>query len=116
MRAALEGVAFLLRGKLDDLRAAGCAPARIQLAGGGSLHPAWRRLLADALAVPLYPSGTEWLTARGATLIAALAAGMMSGGLTPDRSGHKAEAVVGASQLAEAGYRRFASAASRQSR
>ena len=116
MRAALEGVAFLLRGKLEDLRAAGCAPARIQLAGGGSLHPAWRRLLADALAVPLYPSGTEWLTARGATLIAAMATGLTTGAVTADRSGHRAEAVVGASQLAEASYRRFASSASHQSR
>jgi hypothetical protein len=33
MRAALEGVAFLLRGKLDDMRAAGCAPDKIRLAG-----------------------------------------------------------------------------------
>jgi sugar (pentulose or hexulose) kinase len=52
MRAALEGVAFLLRGKLEDMRAAGCAPERIRLAGGGTRHPAWRQLLADVLAVP----------------------------------------------------------------
>ena len=71
MRAALEGVAFLLRGKLDDMRAAGCAPARIRLAGGGTRHPAWRQLLADVLAVPLYPAGSGWLTACGAALIAA---------------------------------------------
>ena len=40
LRAALEGVAFLLRGKLDDLRgycAAGLAG--LHLAGGGSRHP-----------------------------------------------------------------------------
>jgi sugar (pentulose or hexulose) kinase len=114
MRAALEGVAFLLRGKLDDVRAAGCAPAKIQLAGGGSRHPAWRQLLADTLAVPLYPVGTGWLTARGATLIAGMATGMTTGAITPDRSAHDAEAVVGASQLAEVSYRRFS--ASHQSR
>jgi len=113
MRAALEGVAFLLRGKLDDMRTAGCAPARIRLAGGGTRHPAWRQLLADVLAVPLYPAGSGWLTARGAALIAAGAADMMTWARTPDRSGDDDKAVVGASQLAEASYRRFRSSVSR---
>ena len=71
LRGALEGVAFLLRGKLDDLRAHGTPSlAALQLAGGGTRHPAWRQLLADALAVPLYPAGAGWLTARGAALLA----------------------------------------------
>jgi xylulokinase len=113
MRAALEGVAFLLRGKLDDMRAAGCAPARIRLAGGGTRHPAWRKLLADVLAVPLYPAGSGWLTASGAALIAAAVTGMMTWARTPDRSGEDEEAVVRTSQLAEASYRRFRSPASR---
>ena len=112
MRAALEGVAFLLRGKLDDMRAAGCAPARIRLAGGGTRHPAWRQLLADVLAVPLYPAGSGWLTASGAALIAAAATGLMTWARTPDRSGEEGEVVAGASQLAEASYRRFRSSAS----
>jgi xylulokinase len=114
MRAALEGVAFLLRGKLDDMRAAGCAPARIRLAGGGTRHPAWRQLLADVLAVPLYPAGSGWLTACGAALIAAAATGM-TWARTPDRSAEEGEVVVGASQLAEASYRRFRSSASQKS-
>ncbi len=112
MRAALEGVGFLLRGKLDDMRAAGCAPAKIRLAGGGTRHPAWRQLLADVLAVPLYPAGPGWLTACGAAQIAAAATGMRTWARTPDRSGENDEAVVGASQLAEASYRRFRSSAS----
>jgi xylulokinase len=91
MRAALEGVAFLLRGQLDDLRATGSAPARVMLAGGGSRDPAWRQLLADALAVPLHPAAdpeTGWLTARGAVLLAARAAGLVTGAATPGRSDH----------------------------
>jgi sugar (pentulose or hexulose) kinase len=115
MRAALEGVAFLLRGKLDDMRAAGCAPARIRLAGGGTRHPAWRQLLADVLAVPLYPAGSGWLTASGAALISAAATGLMTWARTPDRSGEEGEVVAGASQLAEASYRRFRSSASQYS-
>jgi hypothetical protein len=65
-------------------------------------------LLADALAVPLYPAGAGWLTARGAALIAAQAIGM-TGARRPDRSEDKEEAVTRASQQAEASYRRFRS-------
>ena len=113
MRAALEGVAFLLRDHLEAMRAAGGRPARIQLAGGGTAHPAWRQLLADALGVPLYPGGAGWLTAHGATMIAARAAGLVTGAGTTDRSAEKSLVVPVASQLAEASYRRFRSEASR---
>jgi sugar (pentulose or hexulose) kinase len=96
MRAALVGVSGLLRDRLDDLRtlralrtesarfgSAGFEPAgleavgsepwpaRVMLGGGGSRHPAWRGLLEDVLGVPLQLASTPWLTARGATLIAA---------------------------------------------
>ena len=111
MRAALEGVAFLLRDHLEAMRAAGARPARIQLAGGGTAHPAWRQLLADALGVPLYPGGAGWLTARGATMIAARAAGLVTGADTTDRSAEKSPVIPAASQLAEASYRRFRSEA-----
>jgi xylulokinase len=117
LRAALEGVAFLLRGKLDDLRALGPpSPATLQLAGGGSRPPAWRQLLADALGVPLYPAGTGWLTARGAAQLAAAAAGLDPEASTTDRSGQNTEVIAPGSHLAEPNYRRFASAASHQNR
>jgi xylulokinase len=117
LRAALEGVAFLLRGKLDDLRAHGTpGPAALQLAGGGSRPGAWRQLLADALTVPLYPAGTGWLTARGAAQLAATATGLFPDASTTDRSGQNTEAVVPGGHLAEPSYRRFASAASHQNR
>ena len=57
MRSALDGVAGLLRQRLDDLRAAGHAPRRVILGGGGTANPAWRDLLAQALGLPL-PGGT----------------------------------------------------------
>ena len=110
MRAALEGVAFLLRGKLDDLRAHDTpSPAAIQLAGGGSQPPAWRQILADALGVPLYPIGDGWLTARGAALIAAAATGLAPDASTTARSDQNPEAIVPTSQLPESAYRRFLS-------
>jgi xylulokinase len=73
LRAALTGVAGLLRELLGDLRVAqgGPGPAKVMLSGGGSRNQGWRDLLAGVLGVPLYPAGTPWLTARGATLIAA---------------------------------------------
>jgi xylulokinase len=75
MRAALIGVAGLLRRWLDDLRAVGCEPEKVMLGGGGSRHPAWRDLLKAELGLPLYPADTPWLTARGAALLAARIAG-----------------------------------------
>jgi len=71
LRSALDGVAALLRERLDDLRAAGHDPRSVVLGGGGAAHPAWRDLLADALGLPLRPAPAAWLTAVGAARLAA---------------------------------------------
>jgi sugar (pentulose or hexulose) kinase len=52
MRAAFEGVAFSLRAGLDALESAGRSVGALRFAGGGSAHPWWRQLLADALRKP----------------------------------------------------------------
>lgn len=78
MRAALAGVAGLLRDWLADLRAVGCDPANVLIAGGGSRYPAWRELLGDTLGVPLHPAAAHlggyaagpWLSAHGAARLA----------------------------------------------
>jgi xylulokinase len=108
-RSALEGVAFLLRRRLDDLRAAGHRPEAVLLGGGGATHPAWRQLLADVLALPLYPADTSWLSAVGAARVAAAAAGMERTGDSRGRSGYwnTAAVVPGERNLASAGYDRF---------
>jgi xylulokinase len=74
MRSALDGVANLLRRRLDDLRAAGHAPQRVILGGGGARNPAWRSLLEQTLELPLTEASTTWLTPAGAACIAAEAA------------------------------------------
>jgi xylulokinase len=109
VRGALEGVAFLLRKRLDDLRAAGHQPEAVLLGGGGATHPAWRQLLADVLALPLHPGDTSWLSAAGAARVAAAAAGMEGTGESRGRSGYWNTAVVapGERNLASAGYDRF---------
>jgi xylulokinase len=73
LRSALDGVAALLRERLDDLRAAGHDPRRVILGGGGATHPAWRDLLADALGLPVRPAPAAWLSAVGAARLAAAA-------------------------------------------
>ena len=123
LRAALEGVAFLLRGQLDDLRAAAeltgeQAPVLVLLAGGGSRPAAWRQLLADALDVPLQPApvpggsaAAGWLTARGAALLAAQAAGLAARAGTPDRSDPVPAVVLPReTAAAERAYQEFRSA------
>jgi xylulokinase len=74
IRSALDGVAGLLRQRLDDLRAAGHAPARAIIGGGGTSHPAWRALLEETLDLPLTPAPASWLTPAGAARLAAEAA------------------------------------------
>ncbi len=114
LRAALEGVAFLLRGQLDELRAAGCAPAKVMLAGGGSTPPPWRQLLADVLDLPLCPAVTDDLTARGAADIAAIATAVPGRRGTGRSEQEIGEPVTAADpdRLAGEGYRRFVSSSS----
>ena len=77
LRSALEGAAFAIRDALDALLADD-RPARLRLAGGGTLAAAWRQLLADVLAVPLYAVDVPAASGRGAALLGACAAGLLS--------------------------------------
>jgi len=79
LRAALEGVAFALREGLEALEEAGVEASELRLAGGGTLREPWRKLLADVLGRPLRPLPDEVAgnaSARGAALLAGLAAGV----------------------------------------
>ena len=75
LHAALEGVAFGIRVALEALPGASSAPT-LRLAGGGSLHPAWRQMLADILGRELVTVDTSDASARGATLLAGIANGI----------------------------------------
>jgi xylulokinase len=90
MRSALDGVVGLLRDRLNDLRAAGHAPRRVVLGGGGIANPAWHALLAEALELPLRDASTTWLTPAGAARLAAAAAANQAHGRpqarNPDQS------------------------------
>ncbi|HWG00966.1 MAG TPA: FGGY-family carbohydrate kinase, partial [Trebonia sp.] len=105
LRAALEGVAFLLRDRLADLRAVGHDPRRVLLGGGGVRPAGWRGLLADVFGLPLrIAPGSSWLSVTGAAMLAEKAAGW---GVTRARSG-EAEAIEPRhAEAAQAGYARF---------
>jgi xylulokinase len=75
LRAALEGVAFALRQAFDALLATGITADELRLAGGGTLEPLWRQLLADILERPLLASGTASASAKGAALLAGIGFG-----------------------------------------
>ena len=97
LRSALEGTAFAIRDALDALLGedrlgeallgeallgealpSGQGPARLRLAGGGTLAAGWRQLLADVLGLPLYAVDAPAASARGAALLGAHAAGLLS--------------------------------------
>ena len=77
LRCALEGTAFAIRDALDALLA-DHRPPHLRLAGGGTLAAAWRQLLADVLGLPLYAVDVSAASGRGAALLGAHAAGLLS--------------------------------------
>jgi xylulokinase len=78
MRAAFEGVAFALRAGLDAIRlnAGPSALVRtLRLAGGGSIDPRWRQLLADVLNAELHALDCPNAATRGAAILSGIALG-----------------------------------------
>jgi xylulokinase len=75
-RSVLEGVAFGLRDGLDLMTAAGMPAAReVRIAGGGSVSPLWRQILADVLQAEISTLNTSEGAAYGAALLGAVEAG-----------------------------------------
>lgn len=74
-RAVIEGVAFALRDALEALYANHIQPSRLLLTGGPTRHPLWRRILADAMALPVTATENEHGSAFGAARLAARACG-----------------------------------------
>ncbi len=91
IRSVFEGVALALRDGLDALRAAGHPIETALLAGGGSVAPWWRQLLADTLELPLVPHDATDASVRGAGLLGWAAIGVE---IDPGAGVHRAEAVT----------------------
>jgi sugar (pentulose or hexulose) kinase len=75
MNASLEGVAFALREAMESLEATGISITELHLSGGGAANRSWRQLLADVLGRRLFAASSTAGAARGAALLAGLAAG-----------------------------------------
>jgi xylulokinase len=76
IRSVFEGIAFSIREAAEVLPEFGEA-SEIRLAGGGSVAPTWRQLLADVLDRPLLIMEAAHASARGAALLGGLAAGLV---------------------------------------
>jgi xylulokinase len=75
LHATLEGVALGIRVALDALPGGNEATV-LRLAGGGSVHPAWRQMLANVLGRDLVTVDTPAASARGAALLGGIASGI----------------------------------------
>jgi xylulokinase len=77
LRSALEGVAFAIAEAFAALVGAE-VPNRLRLAGGGTVAPGWRQLLATAIGIPLFAVDTPAASGRGAALLGARVGGLVS--------------------------------------
>jgi xylulokinase len=78
VRASLEGVALAAREALGALVDGDESLAHLRLAGGGTTAPAWRQLLADVLQRDLHAVEVPGASARGAAMLGARAAGLLT--------------------------------------
>jgi gluconokinase len=79
VRAALEGVCQQLALVLQSMREAGNEVREVRATGGFARSALWRRILADALGMPVaFPAGHEG-SAFGAALLAMQALGLVEG-------------------------------------
>lgn len=76
IRAILEGVAFSLRDSLTRIEAQGVVPQRLMLGGGGAHSSVWRAIIAAVLNKPVAVQDDQEGPAYGATLLAAVGAGV----------------------------------------
>ena len=84
LRAALENIAYALRGNLEQAERVSERPAqRVTLGGGMTLTAAFPRILADVLGRPIEVAPEVDASALGAAILAARAVGMPDASLRP---------------------------------
>ena len=79
-RALLEGVCLQLRLVLDSMREAGLAVHEVRATGGFARSPLWRRLLTDALGLPVGFPTVDQGSAFGAALLGMQGVGLVTPG------------------------------------
>jgi xylulokinase len=76
VRAVMEGVVLALRQGLELMGELGVECNSILAGGGATRHPLWLQLQADIFNLPVIPSQMQESTARGASLLAGVGAGL----------------------------------------
>ena len=77
LRSALAGVACAVADAWDAVAETGADAGLPFLVGGGSVHPAWRQLLADTLRTPLQPVAAPHAGVLGAAALALAGTGAL---------------------------------------
>jgi xylulokinase len=77
LRSALAGVACAVADAWDAVAETGAEAGVPFLVGGGSVHPAWRQLLADTLRTPLQPVAAAHAAVLGAAALALVGTGAL---------------------------------------
>jgi sugar (pentulose or hexulose) kinase len=78
-RALMEGVAFVMRRKLEELEHAGIAERRLVMVGAPAESPVWPRILAEVVGHELLLLHGQNAGAMGAAMLAAIGAGLYPG-------------------------------------
>lgn len=78
IRAVMEGVIFALRDSLEEFKQLGIEPSCMISSGGGAKNRIWRQIQADIFNLPILTTSTEEASAYGASLMAAVGAGIFS--------------------------------------
>ena len=74
-QAVLEGVAFAIRDRVEVAKSLGIPLTSSMLCGGGAKSPLWRRILANALNMPLTIPASEQGPGMGGAMLAMVACG-----------------------------------------
>ena len=74
-QAVLEGVAFAIRDSVEVAKSLGIPLTSSMLCGGGAKSPLWRRILANALNMPLTIPASEQGPGMGGAMLAMVACG-----------------------------------------
>ena len=74
-QAVLEGVAFAIRDSVEVAKSLGIPLTSSMLCGGGAKSPLWRRILANALNMPLTSPASEQGPGMGGAMLAMVACG-----------------------------------------
>lgn len=102
-RAAMEGIAFGIRARLDILGRASTPATELRVSGGGAVMDIWNQIKADVTGIPVvHVAGDS--TAAGTAMLAGLGAGLYRDAAEAVTAGYRPAALAEPSQSSRARY------------